>query len=128
MKSGQVRNLRTGLMVADQVLIADSFWVRFRGLLGRSFLAPGEGLWLKPCQQVHMFGMQFPLSIWFLDKTDHVCALIDELSPWKTSPRIANAISILEFPAGWGKATGTRLGDELVWEKISNQQFFYSDS
>ena len=117
MRSGQIRNLRTGLMVADQVLIADSFWTRYRGLLGRSFLAPGEGLWLKPCQQVHMLGMQFPLSIWFLDKTGRVCALIDDLRPWKISPRMHNAISILEFPVGWGEATNTRHGDELVWEE-----------
>jgi len=118
MKYGQMRNLRTGQIVAEQVLIADSFWTRFRGLLGRSFLAPGQGLWLKPCQQVHMLGLQFPLSVWFLDKTDHVCALIDDLRPWKISPHFSNAISILEFPVGWGKATNTRLGDELIWEDI----------
>jgi len=117
MKSGQIRNLRTGKIVADQVFIAESFWTRFCGLLGRSFLAPGQGLWLQPCQQVHMLGMKFPLSIWYLDKTGHVCALIDDLQPWKISPSIKNAISIIEFPVGWGKVTNTLLGDHLVWEE-----------
>ena len=117
MKSGQLRNLRTGQIVGKWVWKADSFWTRFRGLLGRTSLAPGEGLWLKPCQQVHMMGMKFPLSIWFIDQSGHVCTLIDDLRPWKISPRIRNAVSILEFSEGWGKTTDTQLGDELAWEE-----------
>ncbi len=117
MKSGQLRNLRTEQIVGKWVWKADMFWTRFRGLLGRTSLAPGEGLWLKPCQQVHMMGMKFPLSVWFLDKSGQVCALIDDLRPRKISPRIRNAVSIIEFPEGWGKTTDTQLGDELVWEE-----------
>ena len=116
MKSGRLRNQRTGEIVAKWVWKADSFWTRFRGLLGRSGLEQGEGLWLHPCQQVHMWGMKFSLSVWFIDQSGQVCELIDELHPWEISPRIRKAVSILEFPEGWGKATDTRLGDELIWE------------
>jgi len=122
MKLGQLWNLRTGRVVAGQLLIADSFWNRFRGLLGRSFLLPGEGLWLKPCRRVHMMGMKFPISVWYLDKTGHVVAIIDDLKPWKLSPRQHNTESIIEFPVGWGKATNTRLGDELIWKDYSIEQ------
>jgi len=117
MKSGRLHNLRTGQIVGERVWKADSFWTRFRGLLGRPSLAPGEGLWIKPCQQVHMIGMKFPLSVWFLDKEGRVCALIDDLRPWKISLHIRKAASTIEFPAGWGEATCTLLGDELVWEE-----------
>ncbi|MDP4126633.1 MAG: DUF192 domain-containing protein [Bacillota bacterium] len=117
MKSGRLRNQRTGQVVGKWVWKADSFWTRFCGLLGRSNLQPGEGLWLLPCQQVHMLGMKFPLSVWFIDQSGQVCALVDELRPWRISPRIHKAVSILEFPKGWGKMTNTQLGDELVWEE-----------
>lgn len=117
MISGRLHNLRTGQIVGERVWKADSFWTRFRGLLGRPALLAGEGLWLKPCQQVHMMGMKFPLSVWFLDKTGHVCMLIDDLRPWKISPRSRESDSVIEFPWGWGKATNTQLGDELVWEE-----------
>jgi len=121
MNSGQLHNLRTGQIVGKKVFKAHSFWTRFRGLLGRSTLVPGEGLWIKPCQQVHMMGMKFPLSVWFLDKDGRVCAIIDDLRPWKISPHIRKAASTIEFPAGWGKATSTQLGDELVWaEELSD--------
>lgn len=117
MKSGILYNQRTGNIVGKCVWKADSFWSRFRGLLGRSGLEPGEGLWFLPCQQVHMLGMKFSLSIWFIDESGKVCALVDELNPWRISPRIRNAASIFEFPKGWGKKTGTQLGDILIWEE-----------
>lgn len=117
MISGRLRNLRTGQIVGERVWKADTLWTRFRGLLGRPALAPGEGMWLKPCQQVHMMGMKFPLSVWFLDKTEHVCLLIDDLRPWRISPRSRKAASVIEFPVGWGIATQTLIGDKLVWEE-----------
>ena len=120
MLTGRLRNLRTDQIVGRLVWKADSFGTRFRGLLCRPALAPGEGLWLKPCQQVHMMGMKFPLSVWFVDKTGHVCMLIDSLQPWKISPRSRIADSVIEFPVGWGKATNTLLGDKLVWEETEN--------
>lgn len=118
MKSGQLLNQRTGQIVGEWVCKADSFWTRFHGLLGRTSLAPGEGLWLIPCQQVHMLGMLFAVSVWYLDSTGHVCELIDELRPWKVSPHIPGASSIIEFPVGWGNATNTVLGDKLDWLEL----------
>ena len=35
--------------VADRVALADDFFTRFRGLMLRKTLAPGEGLLLKNC-------------------------------------------------------------------------------
>jgi hypothetical protein len=117
MKSGQLRNLRTGQIVGKWVWKADSFWTRLRGLLGRSALAPGEGLWLKPCRQIHMIGMAFPISAWFLDESGQVCMLIDDIRPWGISPLARKADSVIEFPVGWGKETNTQIGDQLVWEE-----------
>lgn len=119
MKSGRWRNLRTGQVIGECVWKADTFWMRFRGLLGRKPLAPGEGLWIKPCRQVHMFGMTFPLSVWFLDESGRVCAIVDKLKPWGISPHVKKAMSVIEFPEEWGKITGTQLGDILSWEEIS---------
>ncbi|HBV86980.1 DUF192 domain-containing protein [Desulfosporosinus sp.] len=117
MNYGQMRNLRTGQVIAEQVWIADSYWTRLLGLLGRSELAPSKGLWIKPCRQVHMIGMRFSISVWYLDKSGQVCGIIDELHPWKVSPYMRKALSILELPVGWGEATNTVLGDKLVWEE-----------
>lgn len=106
-------NTRTGEKIAASVLLANTFWLRLRGLLGRPPLRPYEGLWLVPCQQVHMFGMRYSLSIWFINSKGAVCHIVDHLGPGKISPRVPDAVSIIEFPAGWAKETGTQIGDSL---------------
>ncbi len=113
----QVRNERTGKWVGTKVIKADTFWLRLKGLLGKSGLEEGEGLWLFPCHQVHMLGMRFPLSVWFLDQKGFVCAIADELEPMRISPNVKGASSAIEFPAGWAELSGTIVGDKLIMEQ-----------
>ncbi|MHB8126903.1 MAG: DUF192 domain-containing protein [Desulfitobacteriaceae bacterium] len=118
LKTGIVYNLRTNQIIGDCVWKADSFLSRLRGLLGHSYLKPGEGLWLAPCQQVHMIGMHFALSVWFLDQSGKICDILDELKPYKISQRRKDAVSVIEFPVGWAKITDTLIGDTLRWEYL----------
>lgn len=118
MRKGMMINKTNQNIIGQKIWLADSFWSRFRGLLGHKPLEPGEGIWLLPCQQVHMFGMHFALSIWFLDAQGRVCQIIDELEPGKISPRVKNSDSILELPVGWGKVTSTKVGDEIKWQNL----------
>lgn len=114
MTSISLLNYRTGETIATSVILADSFWLRLRGMLGRPPLKPYEGLWLIPCQQVHMVGMKYSLSIWFINSQGNVCYILDQLNPGKISPRIKEASSILELPTKWAQKTGTHVGDTLL--------------
>lgn len=120
LKAGVVYNMRTDQIIGDCVWKADSFISRLRGLLGHSCLKQGEGLWLTPCQQVHMIGMRFALSVWFIDQSGKICHILDELKPYEISPRRKDAVNVIEFPAGWAKLTDTRIGDRLSWEDIQS--------
>ncbi len=55
-------------MLADRADIADTSAKRRTGLLKHSGLAPGEGLWIVPCEGVHTFFMKFPIDVVFLNK------------------------------------------------------------
>lgn len=114
MKQVQLFNVTTGTVVGEKIWQAKSFWSRLRGLLGKEKLTPGEGLWLIPCRQVHMLGMRYPLSVWFIDDKGKVCAIVDELPPGAISPLYRMAHSAVEFPAGWAKLTNTNEGDMLL--------------
>jgi Uncharacterized conserved protein len=115
LKIGVVYNIRTNQIIGDCVWKADSFLNRLRGLLGRTALKPGEGLWLVPCQQVHMLGMRYAISVWFLDQSGKICAILNELKPYRISPHRKDAISVLEFPVDWARITDTRIGDTIKW-------------
>ncbi|HEX8362899.1 MAG TPA: DUF192 domain-containing protein, partial [Longimicrobium sp.] len=68
-------NATRGAVVGSRVAVADRWWLRLRGLLGRPPLATGEGLLLDPCRAVHMLGMQYPLDVAFVDERNTVVAL-----------------------------------------------------
>lgn len=116
MKTGVVYNIRTNQIIGDCVWKADSFLSRLRGLLGHTVLKHGEGLWLVPCQQVHMLGMSFAISVWFVDKSGKICEILNELKPFKISPRCKDAVSVIEFPVDWAKMTDTHVGDIIEWK------------
>lgn len=112
----RVKNLTRGRMLADRADIADTSAVRRRGLLKHAGLAPGEGLWIVPCEGVHTFAMKFPIDVVFLNRQRQVV----KVRPHMGKSRIAlslRAHSVLELPAGTIDATGTQPGDQLELEK-----------
>src|SRR5262249_39428631 len=89
-----------GQLLADRLRPAHTHWTRLRGLLGTKRLDPGEGLWIKPSNQIHMFGMRYALDLVFLDDGGRVLRLVHDLAPNRISPRVAGATSVLELPSG----------------------------
>lgn len=87
-------------MLGTQVGIADTFWRRLRGLLGRPPLQAGEGLLLRPCRAVHMHGMKYPLDVIFLDRSGAVVAIYEHLAPGAKTRWHRPAYEALELPAG----------------------------
>ena len=103
-------------MVADRADIADTSLKRRTGLLKHTGLAPGEGLWITPCEGVHTFGMKFPIDVIFLNKKKKVL----KIRPNMVKRRLALSLlahSVLELPAGRLAETQTVAGDLLEFEK-----------
>ena len=113
----RARNLTRDAVLAERVETAGSSDTRTRGLLGRDGLAPGEGLWLVPCEWVHMFGMRFAIDIVVLNKDDVVVGVQENLRPNRVGRLFWGAHSTLELPVGAVRATGTAKGDRIAWEE-----------
>jgi protein-S-isoprenylcysteine O-methyltransferase Ste14/uncharacterized membrane protein (UPF0127 family) len=101
-------------VLADRLRVADTHWTRLRGLLGTRGLEPGEGLWIRPCNQVHMFGMRYPIDVVFLDDAGRVLRTVDALQPGCVSPRVRGAASVLELPAGTVARAGLTEGARVA--------------
>jgi uncharacterized membrane protein (UPF0127 family) len=106
----QVRNLTRGTTLATQLEVAGSGSTRRKGLLGREGLAPGEGLWIVPCESVHTFFMRFPIDLVYLDRKNRIRKLRSTVVPWRLSACFT-AHSILELPAGVIRASQSERGD-----------------
>jgi hypothetical protein len=103
-------------MLADRAEVADTSAKRRTGSAEAHGLAPGEGLWIVPCEGVHTFR----------DEVHHRRAVpnskhkILKIRPNMVRRRIAVSLlahSVLELPAGTLAETG-RARDQLELEKI----------
>jgi hypothetical protein len=109
----RVTNLSRNTLLADAALEADTFWTRFKGLMGRATLPAGEGLRIRPCNSIHTFFMKIPIDVIFLDQGDAVVEVLHAIAPWRVSRVYFGAKAVLELPAGTALASKTQAGDRL---------------
>lgn len=115
MRYARVRNAARGRVLGTRVALADRWWLRMRGLLGRPPLRPGEGMMLTPCAAVHMYGMKHPLDVAFLAEDGAVLAVYHALPPGGRTRWHRGARHALELPPGTLAGTDTQEGDRLTW-------------
>ena len=108
----KVLNLTRQAVLADCVEVADHGATRRKGLLGRSGLPAGEGLWIVPCESVHTFGMKFPIDLVYVGRNKKVKKVRSGVPPWRLSACLS-AYSVLELASGTIYRTQTRPGDTL---------------
>ncbi len=111
----KIVNRTQGTLLGSQISLADTWWSRFRGYLGRSAPKTGEGILLAPCSSIHTFGMVFPLDVVFLNSEGAVLELQEGLRPWRLCRGAVGSRYVLELPEGTVSATRTTVGDELSW-------------
>lgn len=116
MRQVSVRKVGATAPIATRVGIADGFWLRAKGLLGRVPLGAGEGLLLNPCRAVHTMGMHYPIDVAFLDEGGTVVATYHRLRPNRRTAWHGGAAWALELPAGTLEETATATGHQLRWE------------
>lgn len=116
MDEARVVNVTRGTVLAERAELAVRYVDRLVGLLGRAGLPAGTGLWIEPCNSVHMWFMRFPIDVVFAAEDGRVVAVVPDLRPWAmTLPKRGAAVA-LELPVGAIARTGTVPGDHIVRE------------
>lgn len=117
-----VKSLKSEAYLADKCQVADSYFVRLRGLIGRSGLRPGEGLLFPRCNSIHMWFMRFPIDVVFLrveKEADgrlvrRVSSAHSNIRPWRIFPLTDwSSSETLELPVGAIARARLQAGDEL---------------
>ena len=112
-----VMNPTRGSDLGSRIRLADSYWSRLRGLLGRKGLDSGEGLLISPSRGVHMFGMRFAIDVLLLDEDRRVRKMFPALAPGRNTGMHRGIRYALELPVGVIEASRTQEGDELTWTR-----------
>jgi uncharacterized membrane protein (UPF0127 family) len=106
---------RTGKALAEELELATSLVALTAGLMFRRTLEPGRGLWLNPCNGIHMMFMRFPIDAVFLDSRERVRKVYRKLPQWwGVVWFVWGARSVLELPSGSTTDIDLQRGDQIV--------------
>lgn len=101
------------LLVVDQLNIAESFWSRGKGLLGRKSLAVNEALWIRPCNNIHTFFMKFAIDCVFVDSKMEIKNIAENVVPFRFVGPYWRSSSVIELPSGLVESKQLKVGDHL---------------
>jgi uncharacterized membrane protein (UPF0127 family) len=104
-------------VLCERCEVADSPFTRFRGLLGRRRLPPGDGLLIRPAGSVHSCFMYFPIDVVFLDRELQVISMVEGLRPWRVAGR-RGARAVLELASGECERRGVSPGQRLRFRRV----------
>src|SRR5947209_20577024 len=118
MRHVRVVNRTNGRVLAERAELADNYWTRFKGLMGRRDLPAGGGLVLKPGGGIHMWFMRMPLDVIHVDKSDRVTHVLRGIKPWRFGPLFVGNKIAIELAVG--TAAATQIGDQIVVENVQS--------
>jgi len=109
----QAWNVTRQSLVAEEVTMADNYFKRLMGLMGKPGLPANAGLWIVPCGDIHSFFMRFEFDAIFVDRQNTVLHLVERMKPWRISKFVKGGRAVLELPAGAIAASQTQIGDQI---------------
>lgn len=111
---GRLVNKTQNNVLAEEVTACRSMVSRIKGLLGTSTLRNDEACWLIPCSSIHTIGMRYAIDVYFLDKTNKIISIFENMVPGRFSPLVWKAHSAVEVKTGIKRPA--QVGDILGWE------------
>ncbi|HTU36152.1 MAG TPA: DUF192 domain-containing protein [Candidatus Acidoferrum sp.] len=119
-----VYNKTKETFVATEATVADSYFPRLIGLLGKTkrWAQQGKGLWIVPSRGVHTLGMLFPIDLIFLSKDKEVVHVEEYVRPFRISKVSLKAMSVLELPAHTIYRSRTQVGDKMEIARLHKRQ------
>lgn len=106
----------SGRVLAEKLEVPRTGFGRGLGLMFRRGLAPGGGMWIRPCNGIHMFFMRFAIDAVFVDSGDNVRKVYRHLKPWRVVPLVWGAKGVVELPAGACDGLDLPRGEPLRFE------------
>ena len=108
---------QTGKVIGSHVVCADTSLSRLVGLLGKTELEQGAGVWLQPSSGVHTLGMRFAIDVLGLDEHLRVVRLWAGLQPWRFTCIDLRVRSVVELAQGSIEAHRIAVDDRLKFTK-----------
>lgn len=103
-------------VVVNDLELAEAMGKRTKGLIGHALLRSGQGMLIRPCRWIHMFGMSFPIDVIYVNRSGRIVALTENLRPNRIDRPVLSALYVVELPAGEIQRSGLTVGDTVEVE------------
>lgn len=115
----ELRNARTGGVVAARLLTAFDSKSRRTGLLKHTRLEADEAMIIAPTNAIHTWFMRFAIDVAFVTRDGDIVKIRAALAPWRMA-MAARGFAVVELAAGSLAASGSRVGDRLLVARREN--------
>lgn len=109
----RIENTSKGSTLAREARLANRFFSRMVGLLGRSGLPVGGGLVIAPGSCIHTFFMRFAIDVVYTNKEGVVLKTASNVKPFRLALSPWGTRYTIELPVGAIEASQTERGDQL---------------
>ena len=112
----KIINQTRNTILINNARVANTYWLRLRGLLGSAPLKTGEGLVLVGVKSIHTLFMTFSIDIVYVDKNYSVIKISENMVPYRLGSYVSQCAYVLEMPVGTIADSSTTVGDQLRFE------------
>ena len=108
-------NKTNNTIISENVMVANTYLKRLRGLMFTKELPDQSALYIIPCNEIHTFNMKYSIDVLYLDRNNNILAIDEEITPGKIGKRVKNAVSVVELPSGKVKRVSVKIGQAVVF-------------
>lgn len=108
---GQTNHKNHRIKAVENIIHANTFTRRLKGLMGTKALPEDTGLLLEPCNSVHTWHMKYPIDVIYLNSQDQVLHIEPSMPPNTWGKRVKEAAKVLEINAGLAANRKIQPGD-----------------
>ena len=106
-------NRTNNTIISENVMVANTFLKRFKGLMFSKELPDENSLLIVPCNEIHTFNMKYSIDVLYLDKNNNILHIDEEMKPGKVGKHVKKAVSVVELPSGKAKERGVEAGQAV---------------
>jgi uncharacterized membrane protein (UPF0127 family) len=107
---GKLQNAKTGEVIYERLVVADTFWKRAIGLLWRTELSDDEAILIRSCRSIHTCFMRMSIGAAFCDSKGRVLRVFQTVPPWRIRLGPKGSRMVVEFASSSRKL---RKGQQL---------------
>jgi uncharacterized membrane protein (UPF0127 family) len=93
----KIKNITKNNNIASEGFLADNFYMRLKGLIGKKTLGANGAICIKPCKSIHTFFMGFDIDAIFIDEKGGVCEIVGISSPTELVNMFLRQNMLLKF-------------------------------